>query len=331
MTMLAPTLQSFFTSYLVNQRDASANTIIAYRDTWRLLLLYLRDVHHLAPERVDFEDLSTETITAFLAYLEATRTNSASTRNARLAAVHALFHHAALQLPEHASTIARVLAIMPKRTATPDISYLSESEVSALLAAPMLDRWAGRRDQLMVLTLVSTGLRVSELTATIWADVALGTPTYLRCHGKGRKDRTTPLSPEVRDALRAWREENVRLGEGDPVFPAQGTRRAMSSDAVALRLALHVRTAAQSCPSLSDKHVAPHVLRHTCAMRLLAAGVDVATIALWLGHESVESTRAYLHADLSIKQKALNRTAPLGVTPGNYQPPDTLIAFLENL
>ena len=208
MTMLAPTLQSFFTSYLVGQRGAGANTIIAYRDTWRLLLVYLRDVHRLCPERVDFEDLSTETITAFLAYLEAARANSASTRNARLAAIHALFHHAALQLPEHASTIARVLAIAPKRTSTPDISYLSESEVTALLTAPMLGQWAGRRDQLMMLTLVSTGLRVSELTAATWTDVALGTPAYLCCHGKGRKDRTTPLSPEVRNALRAWREEN---------------------------------------------------------------------------------------------------------------------------
>lgn len=331
MTLLAPTLQSFFTSYLVGQRAASGNTVIAYRDTWRLLLVYLRDTRNLTPERVDVADLNAETITAFLTYLEQTRGNSASTRNARLAAIHALFHHAVYQLPEHAELIARVLAIAPKNTSRPDINYLSDAEATALLGAPPMNRWAGRRDRLIILSLIATGLRVSELTTTTWADITLNTPAYLRCHGKGRKDRTTPLSPEVRTGLGAWRRENPGLNADNPVFPAQGTRRTMTTDAIALRLAIHTRTAAQTCPTLAGKRVTPHVLRHTTAMRLLAAGIDTATIALWLGHESIESTGTYLHADMSIKQRALDRTAPLGTTPGRYRPSGGLIAFLENL
>jgi integrase/recombinase XerD len=331
MSMLAPTLQAFFTSYLLEQRAASANTVTAYRDTWRLLLLYLRDTQKLAPARIGFTNLTVETITGFLAHLERDRGNSPTTRNARLAAIHALFHYAAYTLPEHADLIARVLAIQSKKTTKPDISYLSDREVNALLAACSLHRWSGRRDQLMILTLITTGLRVSELTAATWADTNLQTPAYIRCHGKGRKDRTTPLSPDVRKALQFWHNENPHLGPEDPFFPAQGTRRAMTTDAVTQRLALHRETATQTCPTLIGKKITPHVLRHTTAMRMLAAGINIATISLWLGHESIESTHAYLHADMSIKQRALDRTAPLETTPGRYTPSDTLLKFLENL
>lgn len=292
MTLLAPTLQSFFTSYLVGQRAASANTITAYRDTWRLLLAYLRDTQQLSPARIDFADLTAETITGFLAHLEHDRGNSPSTRNARLAGIHALFHYAAYALPEHADLIARVLAIAPKNTAKPDISYLTDAEVEGLVNAPPAGRWAGRRDRLMILTLITTGLRISELTALTWADIQLHTPAYVQCHGKGRKDRTTPLKPGTKEALKAWRNENPALQAHDPIFPAQGTRRALSTDAVSLRLTVHARTAGKDCPSLKRKSITPHVLRHTTAMRMLAAGIDTATISLWLGHESIESTNA---------------------------------------
>lgn len=331
MTLLAPTLQSFFTSYLVGQRAASTNTITAYRDTWRLLLTYLRDSQKLSPAKTDFADLSAETIIAFLTHLEEDRGNSPATRNARLAGIHSLFRYAAYALPEHADLIARVLAIAPKNTTQPDISYLTDAEVAALAAAPSINKWAGRRDRLIILTLITTGLRVSELTALTWADTQLHTPAYVRCHGKGRKDRTTPLSPGLRKALQIWHKENPTFGSGDPLFPAQGTGRAMTTDAVALRLAVHTKAAAKDCPTLNRKRITPHVLRHTTAMRMLAAGIDTATISLWLGHESLDSTRAYLHADMRIKQRALDRTAPPQIKPGRYKPPDTLLDFLENM
>jgi integrase/recombinase XerD len=331
MSALAPTLQSFFTSYLLEQRAASSNTVTAYRDTWRLLLTYLRETRKLDPSRIDFTDLGADTIIGFLTYLEQERGNSPATRNARLAGIHALFHYAAYSLPEHADLIARVLAITPKRRAKPDISYLTDEQVNALLAAPSRHSWAGRRDQLMILILVTTGLRVSELTTLTWSDTNLQTPAYIRCHGKGRKDRTTPLSPETRAQLQHWHTENIDLGTDDPIFPAQGTRRPMTTDAITQRLAVHTTAAAKNYPTLIEKNITPHVLRHTTAMRMVAAGIDVATISLWLGHESIESTQAYLHADMTIKQAALDRTAPPNTAPGRYKPSDALLKFLEDL
>lgn len=331
MSSLGPTLQAFFTSYLAGQKAASPHTISAYRDTWRLLLRYLYEQKHLSPDRVDFTDLDAETITAFLAYLENCRGNGPATRNARLAAIHAVFHYAAYTVLQHADLITRVLAIAPKRTAGPDVNYLTDAEVDAVLAAPKTARWVGRRDQLMIATLISTGLRISELTATTWADVQLTPPTYLRCHGKGRKDRTTPLPPTLVKNLLTWRQENATSRPDDPLFAAQGSNRAITTDAVTKRLAVYTSIAIEQCPTLKRKKVTPHVLRHTCAMRMLSAGIDAATISLWLGHESVDSTRPYLHADLTIKQRALDRTAPPNTTTGTYKPSDTLLTFLENL
>jgi integrase/recombinase XerD len=276
VSALAPTLQSFFTSYLVEQRAASSNTVTAYRDTWRLLLTYLRETRNLEPSRIDFTDLGADTIIRFLTYLEQERGNSPATRHARLAGIHALFHYAAYSLPEHADLIARVLAIAPKRRAKPDISYLTDEHVDALLAAPSRHSWAGRRDQLMILILVTTGLRVH------------------------------------------WHTENIDLREDDPLFPAQGTRRPMTTDAVTQRLAVHTTTAAKNCPTPIEKNITPHVLRHTTAMRMVAAGIDVATISLWLGHESIDSTQAYLHADMTIKHAALDRTAPPDTAPNTF-------------
>jgi integrase/recombinase XerD len=331
MSPLAPTLQSFFTTYLTGQKGASAHTIAAYRDTWRLLLTYLGGQRHLRPSAIDFTDLDAEMVTGFLTYLETGRGNSPATRNARLAAIHALCRYAAYLHPEHAALIARVLAIAPKNTTKSPISYLTDAEVEALLAAPPTTRWAGRRDRLIMLTLVTTGLRVSELTRLTWADLHLSRPAHVLCHGKGRKDRITPLNPDTCQGLRAWQEETHWSSSDSPVFTAQGTGRPMTTDAVEQRLRVQTNAAATICPELAAKTVTPHVLRHTTAMRMLAAGIDVATISLWLGHESIESTQAYLHADMGIKQRALDRTAPPETPPGRYVPADTLLEFLENL
>lgn len=331
MTVLAPTLQAFFTTYLTGQKAASRHTIAAYRDTWRLLLTYLKTRQHRPPASIDFADLSADTITAFLTYLETDRHNSVSTRNARLATIHALFHYAAFLHPEHADLIRRVLAIAPKNNGRPLISYLSDVEVDVLLRTPPASRWVGRRDRLIMLTLITTGLRVSELTSLTWADLQLSRPAHAVCHGKGRKDRITPLNPDTSRDLLAWQKENRTPEHSQPVFTPQGTRRPMTVDAVEQRLRVHAATAARTCPTLVEKTLTPHVLRHTTAMRMLAAGIDVATISLWLGHESIESTSAYLHADLGIKQRALDRTAPPETCPGRYIPPDATLEFLENL
>lgn len=331
MNTLASTLQTFFTSYLAGQKAASPHTISAYRDTWRLLLQYVHQDKRLSPDRVDFADLDAATIIAFLKHLEDDRGNSPATRNARLAAIHAVFGYAAYDQIQHADLIARVMAIAPKRTAKPDICYLTDPEVDAILAAPDVTRWVGRRDQLIISTLVSTGLRISELTGTCWSDVQLDAPSYLRCHGKGRKDRTTPLPPSLVKALQAWQEEMQPAESSAPIFTAQGSNHPITNTAVTKRLAVHAKTAEVKCPTLQGKSVTPHILRHTCAMRMLASGIDAATISLWLGHESIDSTGPYLHADLAIKQHALDRTTPPTTERGRYKPARGLLEFLESL
>jgi len=331
MTALAPTLQSFFTSYLVGQRGASAHTITAYRDTMRLLLSYVRERTGIQPSDLDINVLDAELITAFLAMLEERRGNSIRTRNARLAAIHSLFRHAALRHPEHAELIARVLAIPPKNHNQTILTYLTAAEADALLASPARSTWTGRRDHLLLLVMITTGVRVSELTSLTRADVHTGKPVaHIASHGKGRKTRITPLDAATAAAARAWLAENPGP-PATPAFTARGTTRKMTTDAVAQRLKLHAATAARTCPTIAAKNLTPHILRHTCAMRMLAAGIDSTTIALWLGHESPESTRAYLHADLQIKQRALDRTAPPRTRPGRYTPQDKLLAFLEAL
>jgi site-specific recombinase XerD len=331
MTALAPTMQSFFSDYLIGQRGASSHTIGAYRDTFRLLLNHLHQHTGIKPHRLDIADLGAEAITGFLTMLETQRGNSVSTRNARLGAIHSLFNHAALRHPEHAELIARVLAIPTKNTSQAVLTYLDDPEVDALLAAPDRATWTGRRDHTLMLVMVTTGLRVSELTGLTRADISVdGRGGHIACHGKGRKDRITPLDPATTKAGRLWLTENPGPSTG-PLFPARGTDRRMSTDAVAQRIALHAATAARDCPTLAGRTVSPHVLRHSCSMHMLAAGIDATTIALWLGHESPESTKPYLHADLSLKQRALDRTAPPRTKPGRYKPPDPLLAFLEGL
>ena len=331
MSLIAPTLQQFFTGYLIGQKDASAHTIAAYRDTWRLLLAYLDEHHHRRPSSIDFTDLDAETITAFLADLETIRGNSARTRNARLAAIHSFFAYAAYRHPEHDELIRHVLALKGKNTTKTAIHFLTDEEVDALLAAAPAIGWVGERDRLIILALVGTGLRVSELTRLSWADVQLTRPAHVAVHGKGRKDRITPLGSAAQQAFLEWRRRNIAASADDPVFPSQGTARSMTSGAVEQRLHIHASRAAVHCPTLNSKNVTPHVLRHTTAMKMLAAGIDIATISLWMGHESIESTSAYIHGDLGMKQRALDHTAQPETNLGRYVPTDSLMNFLENL
>jgi site-specific recombinase XerD len=324
-------LQSFFTDYLVGQRAASAHTITSYRDSFRLFLGYLNEHTGVAPSALEFSDLTVERVASLLTMLEEERANSPRTRNARLAAIHSFFNYATLRHLEHAELIARVLAIPPKNTQRSDVTYLSDLEVEAMLAAPDRTTWTGRRDHALLLVLVTTGLRVSELNFLTRADVCTERHApHVVCHGKGRKDRITPLDSLTAKILRVWVSENVGL-DTEPLFAARGTRRRTTTDAVAQRVKLHSVVATATCPSLVNRNATPHVLRHTCAMRMLAAGLDATTISLWLGHESPDSTRPYLHADLVLKQRALDRTTPPHTQPGRYSPPDKLLAFLEAL
>ena len=329
MTALAPTLEAFFRGRLINERGASPQTISAYRDTFRLLLGFAQQRTGSPPSQLQIEDLDTPLITAFLDHLEHDRGNSPRTRNARLSAIHSMFRFAALKHPEHAALIARVLAVPTKRYDRAIVSHLTATEVDALLAAPDRSRWIGRRDHALLTLAIQTGLRVTELTSLRCHDAHLGTGAHVKTSGKGRKQRATPLTKQTVSALREWLKE--RDGRPDqPLFPTS-LGKPLSRDAIALLLNKHTDTATRSCPTLKTKTVSPHVLRHIAAMNLLHAGVDTTVIAMWLGHESVEATQIYLHADMAIKERALARTTPPNSTPGRYRPPDTLLAFLEAL
>jgi integrase/recombinase XerD len=325
VSTLAAVLQAFFTERLLRQRGASPHTVTAYRDTMKMLLTFAERRTGKSPSQLDLADLDADLISAFLTHLEVERGNSARIRNARLAAVHSLFRFAALAHPQDAVVIQRVLAIPPKRVDT----HLSDDEVDALLAAPDRTTWTGRRDYALLALAVHTGLRLSELTSLTRADLHLGADAHVTCLGKGRKQRITPLDPGTVAVLRAWVTEQA-AALTDPLFPTSRGRR-LSPDAVQRRLGKHAATAARARPTLTEKKVSPHTLRHTAAMRLLNSGVDSTVIALWLGHETVATTQVYIHADLAIKEQALARTTPAGTTPGRYHPPDRLIAFLENL
>jgi integrase/recombinase XerD len=327
MSALAPTLQAFFTERLVAQRQASPHTLAAYRDALRLLLCFAAERTGKQPSTLDIDDLDAPLIGAFLDHLEHERANSVRTRNARLAAIRSLFGYAGLRHPEHAATIARVLAIPPKRFERALITFLTEPEIDALLAAPDRSTWTGRRDHAMLQLATETGLRASELIGLTCGDVHLGVGAHVSCLGKGRKQRVTPLTKQTVAVLHAWLAERAG-GPNEPLFPTR-TGRALSRDAIEHRLARHAATAIAACPSLAAKKITPHVLRHTTAMRLLHAGVDTSVIALWLGHEQIETTQIYLHADMALKEAALARTTPPNTPPGRYRPTDALLAFLE--
>lgn len=329
MTALAPVLQAFFTDRLIAQRRASGHTIAGYRSTFRLLLGFAAAKSGKAPSALDIADLDASLIAAFLDHLEEDRHNSVRTRNWRLAAIHSLFGYAALHHPEHAATIQRVLAIPSKRHERRLVTWLTEPEVDALLAAPDRGSWAGRRDHAMLVLAVQTGLRISELIALSRGDIGLGAGAHVRCMGKGRKERATPLTRLTVAVLREWLAEQPG-DPTDPLFPTRtGTR--LSHDAIERRMAGLLATARASCPSLRGKRVTMHTLRHTAAMRLLHAGIDIAVIALWLGHEQIATTHIYLHADMHQKERAIARVTPPNTAPGRYRPPDPLLAFLDSL
>jgi integrase/recombinase XerD len=322
-------LAAFFTDRLMLQRNASPHTIASYRDTFRLLLHYAQGHLKKPPSSLAMEDLDTPFIGAFLDHLEKERHNSARSRNVRLAAIHSFFRYVMWHEPQHAALAQRVLAMPSKRYTRHPVTYLTPPEVDALLKAPDPNTWAGRRDRTLLLVAVQSGLRASELIGLRCEDILLGTGAHVRCDGKGRKQRCTPLRKDTVRALHNWLRE--RQGQStDPLFPsARG--KALSLDGLAYLLAKHLITARQRCPSLRTKRVTMHALRHTAAMMLLQHGVDRAVIALYLGHESVETTYIYLHADLQLKEKALAKTTP-GTRPSTrYRPDDEVLTFLRNL
>jgi len=329
MSTLAPTLQLFFTDRLTRQRQVSPRTIACYRDSLQLLLRFVHDRTGKEPSALGWDDLDEPVISAFLDHLQAARHNSVRTRNLRLTAIRALFRYAAFRHPEHAALIQRVLAIPPKQYPKRAVSYLTVDETAALIDAPDRSRWEGRRDRALLTLGVQTGLRVSEIIGLSCGDVILGVGAHVRCEGKGRKQRAVPLTSTTQAVLQVWLAERAG-GASDPLFPTRTGRR-LSRDAVEQRVATHAATAAQHCPSLHGKRLHPHVLRHSCALALLQAGVDTSVIALWLGHADVRSTNPYLHADLSIKERALALTTPATIQPGRYKPPDAVLAFLEGL
>lgn len=329
MSLLAPTIEAFFTERLLGQRQASPRTVAAYRDTLRLLLTFAHDRTRKTPAELDLGDLDAALVAAFLAHLEQQRRNSVRTRNARLAAIHSLFRFAALRHPEHAGLIQRVLAIPAKRYERRIVCFLTKQEIDAVLAAPDRSSWHGQRDHALLALAAQTGLRVSEITGLTRGDLQLDTGAHVRCRGKGRKERVTPLTSQTVAVLRVWLRQQPG-NPGDPLFPTRRGGR-LSPDAIQWLVAKYTTVATPQCASLRGKHVTPHTLRHSAAMSLLQAGVDLSTIALWLGHESPRSTQPYLHADLALKERALARTAPPNTKPGRYRPPDTLLAFLKSL
>ncbi|NVI09361.1 site-specific integrase [Paraburkholderia youngii] len=322
-------LEKFFIQRLIQQRQASVHTIASYRDTFRLLLEFAQRHVHKVPSSLALEDVDASLISAFLDEQEKVRKVTARTRNLRLTAVHSFFKYAAFEMPSHAAHIQRVLAIPAKRFSRTLVPFLSRQEVDALLAAPGQDTWSGRRDHALLLLAVQTGLRLSELTNLQREDLYIGIGAHVRVIGKGRKERCTPLSKSTRAVLAAWLREPSRA-ENQPLFPnARGGQ--LSAHGVHYLVHKHVAAAAKECPSLKNKRVSPHVLRHTTAMDLLQEGVDPSVIALWLGHESVETTQIYLDANLTLKQEVLDRTTPPNGKPGRYRPDDRLLAFLKNL
>lgn len=328
-TSFAGVLTRFFTQRLLQQRHASAHTVSSYRDTFRLLLGFATARTGKAPSNLAWQDIDAPLISAYLDDLEERRGITARSRNLRLTAVRSLFKYAAFELPEHADQIQRVLAIPSKRCTQQQIGYLVRAEVDALLAAPDQGHWSGRRDHAWILLAVQSGLRLSELTGLTRDDVSLGTGAHVRVIGKGRKERCTPLTQQTAAVLRTWLREPVR-GDGRIAFPNREGGR-LSNDGVQYLLAKHAETARENCPSLRHKRVFPHLLRHTAAMNLLHAGVDTTVIAMWLGHESVETTRVYLNADLELKRQVLAKAEPPGSTAATYRPDDALLTFLKNL
>jgi len=329
MNALAISLQTYFTTFAHTQRDLSVNTIASYRDTWRMLLKYLTATLGIPADALDFDAVTATHVTGFLDHLEHERGNGTRTRNARLTAIRSVLGRALPDHPEHAATITQVLAIPPKRTIRPIIEFLTPVEVDALLAAPDPTTWTGRRDHALLAMTAQTGLRISEICSLTHDDIHLGTGPHIACTGKGRRQRITPLTTATATTITNYLAERMTR-PGSALFCGPHGQ-PLSRDALEHRLATHVATARTTRPSLNAKHVTMHTLRHTAAMNLLTAGVDISVIALWLGHADTHSTDAYLHADMAIKQAAIDRTRPPDVEPGTYKPEADILAWLTSL
>jgi site-specific recombinase XerD len=326
---LAALLEAFFTDRLIGQRRVSPHTVASYRDTFRLLLRFAQRELGKAPSNLAITDLNANLVGAFLDNLEKARANACRSRNLRLTAIRSFFRYTALECPEYSAGIQRVLAIPRKRQSSRLVDFLTKPETEALLAVPDQTTWLGRRDRALLLLAIQTGLRLSELIGLRQGDIYLGRGAHVRCEGKGRKQRCTPLTRTTVRALRAWIREQGN-DETRILFPsARGGL--LSHDSVQYLVAKYATTAAESCPTLRKKRVTPHVLRHTTAMELLQAGVDRSVIALWLGHESVETTQIYLDANIALKEEALKKASPVNAPIGRFKPDDQLLSFLHNL
>jgi site-specific recombinase XerD len=322
-------VQSFFTQHLTNHKHVSPRTITAYRDTFRLLFAFLEKRTGLSPSDLTITDLDSPTILEFLDHLEADRSNHARSRNARLSAIRSFFRFASVRDAANLAVASRVLAIPNKRSGRPLMTFLSRPEVDAILATTDQSTWMGSRDHALLLTMYNTGARAAEVTTLRCGQVSFGRTTQIRLHGKGRKDRTVPLWPQTARVLRHWFQV-LEADDTTLAFPsARGTT--LSADGLDYVLQRAVRKAAAACPSLTNKRVTPHSLRRTTAMHLLQAGVDVAVIALWLGHESIETTHGYIEADLEIKQRALDKLTPASGKVSRFKPNDSLMRFLTAL
>jgi site-specific recombinase XerD len=328
-TRLAPLLERFFTQRLMQERQVSSHTIASYRDTFRLFLKFTQKRLRKPPSELVFEQIDAPLIVAFLDHLEKHRGLSVRSRNLRLTAIRSFFRYIAFELPAHSAQIQRVLAIPTKRFTRTLVRFLTRTEVDALLEAPDRTIWSGRRDHAFILMAVQTGLRLSEITATTRDDLVLGTGAHVRVIGKGRKERCTPLAKPTVAVLKAWLREPAK-GDGRLLFPnIKGER--LSVHGVKYMLNKHAAIAAKACPSLEEKRVTVHLLRHTMALEMLQAGVDRAVIALWLGHESVETTQMYLEATLAMKEQALAKTKPPQGSPARVRADDRLLSFLNSL
>ena len=322
-------IEAFFTDRLMRQRQASPATICSYRDAFCRLFQYVKTYLKISPSKLRMEDLNSKVIADFLCWLENQCGNSTRTRNARLAAIHSFFKYALLYDPLHAGRIQQILAIPNKRFDRVSVEYLMSSETKALLSAPDLTSSSGRRDRALLLLAVQTGLRVSEIISLNCGDIVINGGAHVKCKGKGRKERCTPISKNTNTVLGDWLKE-YNGQSTDPLFPnARGGR--LSRDGVEYLLQKHVKTATQICPTLKKKRISPHVLRHTAAMDLLQHGVDRTVIAMWLGHENLETVNIYLHANLKMKEEALAKTSDPSVLASRFKPEDELMAFLKNL
>lgn len=322
-------MQAYFLERLMRQQQASSHTIASHRDTFRLLIAFAHTQLHLSPSELSIQDLDATFIVAFLVHLEKERGNSPRSRNTRLAAIHSFYRYVALNEPSLTDLAQRVLVIPNKRYERKQVNFLTREEADALLAAPDQDTWIGRRDRVLLLVALQTGLRVSELTSLCWDSIIFGSGAYIKCTGKGRKERCTPLRNEAVVALRSWAVE-CQSESSAPVFPSSRGGH-LSRDAIEYLIAKYAAKASHQCKTLKKKRISPHVLRHTTAMELLRHGIDRSVIALWLGHESVSTTDIYLHADLQMKEHALAKTTSPDLKSGRYKPHDQVLAFLNAL